>query len=99
MEKRDKKQAKYKTKEERVKDCVGLLKQLEDFGITKEFPGRQELDKQIREYIENGLTWSGRIAFPEIHRMAEVILPQRKIHTASVNLRFVPGPNTILKDE
>ena len=95
----DKKQAKFKTKEERVKDCIGLLKQLEEFGITKEYPGRQELETRIREYIETGESWSGKIAFPELHRMGDVILPQRKIHTASINLRFVPGPNTILKDE
>lgn len=78
---------------DRVKECVEIVRALEEHGVTREFPGRIELDKRIQEYVKTGEPWAGTILFPELHRIGEVILPRRKHVVASINLRFVPFDN------
>lgn len=67
-----------------------MVRQLEEVGITRDLPGRQELDKHIQEYVKQGIPWSGRIKFPELHRFGNVILPRLARHNVSIDLKFVP---------
>jgi hypothetical protein len=84
-----------KTVEERLKECLQIAKGLEEVGITKEFRGRKELDERIQDYIKTGDPWAGTIEFPELNRIADVILARRKHIHCSLNLRFVPYSQNI----
>jgi hypothetical protein len=84
-----------KTIEERLKECLQITKGLEEVGITREFAGRKELDARIQDYVKTGDPWAGKIEFPELNRIADVILARRKTNHCSLNLRFVPYSQNI----
>jgi hypothetical protein len=80
-----------KSQVERLKECVDMVRQLEEVGVTRDIPGRRELDVHIQEYVKQGIPWSGRIRFPELHRFGDVILPRYARHHVSIDLKFVPS--------
>jgi hypothetical protein len=84
-----------KTVQERVSECLKIARALEEVGITKEFTGRKDIDQRMQDYIKTGDPWSGTIEFPELNRIADVILARRKHIHCSVNLRFVPYSQNI----
>ena len=84
-----------KTIQERVAECLQIARGLEEVGITKEFPGRKDLDAHMQDYIKTGDPWAGRIEFPELNRVADVVLARRKHVHCSLNLRFVPYAQNI----
>jgi hypothetical protein len=84
-----------KTIQERIAECLQIAKGLEEVGITREFAGRRDLDARIQDYVKTGDPWSGTIEFPELNRIADVILARRKHTHCSLNLRFVPYSQNI----
>jgi hypothetical protein len=65
-----------KTKEERLKEGLSILKQLMDAGVSNKAEPFLELQKHISEWVSTGKTWDGRIEFPEYGRYALVELPK-----------------------
>ena len=76
-----------KTKEERVKEGVSLLKQLKEAGVRVTFGGFQELQGRIRDWVNTGEPWEGTVAFPEHGRVAEVELPRYNNRAAGINFK------------
>lgn len=64
-----------KSKEERVKDAVKLLKVMKDFGIPTNDAGYMEIKQKLDEWIQGGDKWSGRIRFSRVANEAELELP------------------------
>lgn len=80
-----------KSQAERLHECVEMVRQLEELGVTRDLPGRRELDARIQEYVKEGIPWSGRIKFPEIHRFGNVLLPRKNTHHVNIDLKLIPG--------
>ena len=79
-----------KTFENRVIESVRVLKQMKQYGITDGVSGYAELKLEIDRYIKTGESWMGKIAFPDIGRVAHVSLPKRANHTIEVSLKVKP---------
>lgn len=84
-----------KTVQERISECVQIAKALAEVGVTREFPGRVKLDERMNDYIKTGDPWAGVIEFPELNRVADVVLARKKNVHCSLNLRFVPYAQNI----
>ena len=79
--------AESKTKAERLVEGANLLRQVLDIVKHDTAPGYEDLKEQIRQWVETGKSWDGRIDFPTIGRYAQVELPRSVARDASVNLK------------
>lgn len=73
--------------EERVKECVHLLKLLKEQRIKPEHTGYSELKTHMDSWVKNGIPFHGKIDFPDHSRKAEVILPMKPNTTATIHLK------------
>lgn len=78
-----------KTKEERVKEGIQLLRQLKDTGVDVSYSSFKEVQKRISDWINTGDAWTGKIKFPDYGRVAEILLPRRAGAVASIAFRVV----------
>lgn len=76
-----------KTKEERVKETITILKQLLDIGISQKDPSYKEIKSRFDDWIQTGDPWSGSIHLARYGRKAEIELPRSGLVAASLNLR------------
>jgi hypothetical protein len=65
-----------KTKEERLKEGISLLKQLLEIVKNEGTPGYPEVKTVITDWIQTGAAYSGRIDFEFYGRYAELSLPR-----------------------
>ena len=82
-----------KSKMDRVKESISILKKLTDkstMGIPTTEPGYLETKKHLDEWIAGGDTWVGRIDFPRYGRRAELVLPDRADKFISMKI-FAPN--------
>lgn len=68
----------YKTKADRVKDAVTILKRLQVVGVTATDPGYLETKKYLDEWIQTGEYAHHKYYFFRYGRKAELILVNRK---------------------
>jgi hypothetical protein len=78
-----------KTKEDRLKEGVNLLKQLQGGGVKNMSPGYQELKGKITDWVNSEDGWEGSISFAEYGRVAEVELPKWNNKSAGLNFKVV----------
>ena len=78
-----------KSKEDRVKESITILKKMLELGIGKDDVAFVELKTRMTEWIKDGFAWAGKIPFPSVRRSAVVILPSRASGTASVDFKAV----------
>lgn len=78
-----------KTREERVKIAVNLLKDLKQYQIPESYPGIEKFHQIVREYTEPELQsgLSGKIKILEIGRTLEYHLPIRHASEPMVRLK------------
>jgi len=76
-----------KTKEERLKEGVSLLKQLKEAHIKENGNGYQEFKQKISEWVNTGDAWSGTIPFQEHGRIGEVDLPRYNNKAAGMHFK------------
>lgn len=76
-----------KTKEDRVKEGIHILKQLRENGVKEQSPGFQELKTKISEWVSSEDSWEGTIDFREYGRIAEVELPKYNNRAAGLNFK------------
>lgn len=76
-----------KSKEERVKEGINLLKQLRDNGVRDYSLGFIELKTKISEWISGEDGWEGDISFSDYGRVAEVDLPKYDNRSAGINFK------------
>lgn len=78
-----------KSKMDRVKESITILKKLQELGIPSTEPGYLETKQHLDEWIQGGDRWDGRVDFPRFGRRAELILPVRPDRVANMTL-FAP---------
>ncbi len=76
-----------KTKEERLKEGLSLLKQLRDAHVKENGDGYQEFKQKISEWVQTGSAWSGTILFQEHGRIGEVDLPRYNNKAAGMHFK------------
>jgi hypothetical protein len=76
-----------KSKEDRVKEGINLLKQLRDNGVKDYSLGFIELKTKISEWISGEVGWEGDISFSDYGRIAEVDLPKYNNRIAGINFK------------
>lgn len=76
-----------KTKEDRVKEGVALLKQLKSAGVSDTSIGFLELKEKINAWVKSEHSWEGTVSFPEYNRVAEVDLPRYNNRAAGINFK------------
>ena len=78
---------KEKTKEDRLKEGISLLKQLKDAHVKENGNGYQEFKQKISDWVTTGDAWHGTILFPEHGRVGEVELPRYNNKAAGMNFK------------
>jgi hypothetical protein len=76
-----------KTKEDRVREVVNILRDIAALGIPLNSPEVADLRTHLDAYVKDGICWDGTINFMRFGRMADVILPRRADKAISINLR------------
>ena len=76
-----------KSKEERLKEGINLLKQLRDNGVRDYSLGFIELKTKISEWVSGEEGWEGTINFNDYGRIAEVDLPKYDNRSAGINFK------------
>lgn len=79
--------ASEKPLEERVKECMTILRDIQGLGIPNCSPELMKLRGHMNDYIRDGTPWSGTIDFSAYGRIAEVVLPRRADKAVEVLLR------------
>jgi len=77
-----------KSKMDRVKEGVSILKQLRDNGVKENSVGFIELKTKINEWVSNEESWEGSIDFLEYGRVAEVELPRYNNKAAGMSFKM-----------
>lgn len=65
-----------KPKEDRLKEGISLLKQMNDMILDLDHPGMVELKTVISNWVKDGKAYDGKIDFYDHDRFAEVSLPR-----------------------
>ncbi len=78
-----------KSKIDRVKESVTILRKLQDLGIVNTDPGYLEVHQHLKQWIDGGDAWDGRVDFPRFGRRAELVLPVRPDRVANMTI-FAP---------
>jgi hypothetical protein len=78
-----------KTKGDRLKETIRLLKELERVGITATEPGYTEIKEMMTQWVKDGVKNARSIELVKYNRVADVALPSRADKAASINLRVV----------
>ena len=79
----------YKSKEERTKEGITILRKMIEIGANKDTSAFDELKGRISEWIQSGQSWYGKIRFPFHERTAIVYLPEKAsvVATLEFNVR------------
>ena len=77
-----------KSKMDRVKEGVSILKQLRENGVKERSYGFIELKTKINEWVSSEGSWEGSIEFRDYGRVAEVELPKYNNKAAGMNFRM-----------
>jgi len=82
------KQKQIKSKEDRLKEGLYLLKQLRDAGVVESSAGFIDLKFHINEWVNGEDSWEGIIDFRDVGRIAEVDLPKYTNRVAGINFKI-----------
>lgn len=82
---------KYKTKAERVKEAVEILKKFVEVGIRQTDPGYRETKQYLDEWIKTGESRTYKYVLHRYARKVELILPAREGVAPTCHL-FPPDP-------
>jgi hypothetical protein len=78
-----------KSKEERLKETITILKKLQEVGIAETEPGYTESKRLMSKWIHDGEAATHYVEFPRYGRRAELVLPSRADRAASLLLKHV----------
>ncbi len=80
-----------KSYSDRVEECVRVLQEMRSVGVPEDTVGYRELRARMHDYIKTGDPWQGKIEFPEMERVAHVLLPRPARSAVEVTLRKSSG--------
>ena len=78
-----------KTKGDRLKETIRLLKELERLGIRGTDLAYLEIKEMMTQWVKDGLKATRSIEMVKYGRIADVALPATEDKAASINLRSV----------
>jgi hypothetical protein len=81
----------YKTKAERVKEAVQILKKFVEVGIRQTDPGYRQTKQYLDEWIKTGESRTYKYELMRYARKVELILPSREGIAPTCHL-FAPDP-------
>jgi len=79
-----------KTKEDRLKETIRLLKELQRVGIHETDPGYKEIQGLMTKWVADGAFAKASVDFIRYERRAEVELPKHADKAASIRLKGYP---------
>jgi hypothetical protein len=79
----------YKTKVERVRESVEILRKLKDLGVSVSEPGYVATKQLLDTWIAEGETREERIEFPRYGRRLDLVLPAREGRAVQAVFRVV----------
>jgi hypothetical protein len=80
-----------KSREERLSEGLELLRALLRTGVTEDEPAYLDMKTKISEWVKTGVSWEGRIDFPDHGRYAAIRLPKSSIGTATLAFKMKKG--------
>jgi hypothetical protein len=80
-----------KTKEDRLSEGLELLRALLRTGVSEDDPAYTDTKSKISEWVNTGVSWEGRIEFPQHGRYASVRLPKNSLNTATLAFKVKKG--------
>ena len=78
-----------KTKEDRVKEGIRLLKRLKETGVPTLNPGFKQIQEAISVWVVNGEAYTATIPIVRYDRDAVLTLPAEATQTAQIVLKKV----------
>ena len=78
-----------KTKADRLKETIRLLKELGKIGYSELDIGYNELKKLMTDWVGDGEKRDAEINFPKQNRVAIVSLPKREDKAATIRMKVV----------
>ena len=81
-----------KTKADRLKETIRLLKELQRVGFHSADPGYVEIQGHMTKWVADGEAFETVVPFIRHGRDAELNLPSRADKAASINLKVVNPP-------
>jgi hypothetical protein len=79
-----------KTREDRIKEGVEILRQLLGTGVIKEEPGYITTKTLIDKWVTEGKRIEERVEFPRYGRRLELVLPRRGDRAAEAVFKMLP---------
>lgn len=76
-----------KSRGDRVKEGIHLLKQLRENGVREYSFGFIELKEKISEWVKSEESWEGTIDFSDYGRIAIIELPKYDNKSAGINFK------------
>jgi hypothetical protein len=80
-----------KSKEDRLAEGLELLRALLRTGVGEDDPAYVDMKSKISEWVNTGVSWEGRIEFPDHGRYAHIRLPKSSINTATLAFKLKKG--------
>lgn len=80
-----------KPKEERLAEGLELLRALLRTGVGEDEPAYIDMKSKISEWVKTGVSWEGRIDFPDHGRYAAIRLPKNSLNTATLAFKMKKG--------
>ena len=80
-----------KTKEDRLAEGLELLRALLRTGVGEDEPAYLDMKSKISEWVNTGVSWEGRIEFPDHGRYANIRLPKNSLNTATLAFKLKKG--------
>ncbi len=77
-----------KNKSDRVMEIVKNKTKLRDLGLSEEHNGIEEFYNHCKIYVNDGISWSGKIKLHGLKRVLEASLPIRKNTSCSMVLKY-----------
>jgi hypothetical protein len=81
-----------KTKADRLKETIRLLKELQRVGFHSTDPGYVDIQAHMTKWVNDGEAFKTTVPFMRHGRDAELDLPSRADKAASINLKVVNPP-------
>ena len=87
-EKSLKKKDNTKSQEQKKEEIVTINAQIKDIGFPDTDENIMKFNEIVKEYLEKGIAWSGKIPLIGYQRVMHVILSNKKNVTNSVMLKY-----------
>lgn len=77
-----------KTKSERLKEVIIVIKKIQSLGLTYEYEGISQFKEILKQYVNDGEFRKGKIKVIGTNRIIEYLLPTRQGIDIKVNMKY-----------